>query len=293
MRESVSFPSHGVKCAAWFYQPENQRPLATIVVAHGLAGTREMRLDAYAERFAQAGFACLVFDYRYFGDSEGEPRQLLDIKQQQQDWQAAIAYVRSLPTTDPERIVLWGTSLSGAHVISIAASEPAIAAVIAQVPHLSGMAASEINSPGTALSLMAHGLYDKVRALLGLVPHYIMAITQDGKPGIISAPGEVGGYLKLAPAGREFDMRISARVVIDATLYSPVRNLRDLRMPVLMQVGTNDLTTPEKPALDECPKYQNIDLRQYAMGHFEPYIEPGFSRIIEDQLSFLRKCFSQ
>ena len=51
-----------------------------IVMAHGLGGTRRMRLTAFAERFVAEGYACLVFDYRYFGDSEGQPRQLLDIK---------------------------------------------------------------------------------------------------------------------------------------------------------------------------------------------------------------------
>ena len=46
-------------------------------MAHGFSGVREQRLDAYAERFAQAGLAVLVFDYRHFGASGGEPRQLL------------------------------------------------------------------------------------------------------------------------------------------------------------------------------------------------------------------------
>ncbi|MGI5132359.1 hypothetical protein ACQEVB_36525 [Pseudonocardia sp. CA-107938] len=36
-------------------------------MAHGLGGIRQMRLDAYAERFAAAGYACLVSDYRHFG----------------------------------------------------------------------------------------------------------------------------------------------------------------------------------------------------------------------------------
>jgi len=49
------------------------------VLAHGFGGVREARLDAFAERFGDAGLAALVFDYRYFGASTGEPRQLIDI----------------------------------------------------------------------------------------------------------------------------------------------------------------------------------------------------------------------
>ena len=62
-----------------------------VVLAHGWTGVREQRLDAYAERFAGAGLAALVFDYRHFGASSGEPRQLLDVKRELADWQAAIA----------------------------------------------------------------------------------------------------------------------------------------------------------------------------------------------------------
>ena len=110
------FDSHGVSCAAWLYRPEaGERSSAVpcVVLAHGFAGTREARLDAYAERFAQAGMAALVFDYRNFGASGGEPRQLLDIGLQLEDWKAAVAFARSLEGIDPERVALWGTSFSG------------------------------------------------------------------------------------------------------------------------------------------------------------------------------------
>ena len=72
-----------------------------------------MRLDAYAERFCAAGYACLVFDYRNFGDSEGQPRQLLDIGMQLADWAAAMAYAQTPGAIDQKRIGLWGTSFGG------------------------------------------------------------------------------------------------------------------------------------------------------------------------------------
>ncbi len=71
-----------------------------VVMAHGFGGTRTARLDAFAERFAAAGLAAVVFDYRYFGDSTGEPRQLIDIKRQIDDWRAAVAFTRTLPEVD-------------------------------------------------------------------------------------------------------------------------------------------------------------------------------------------------
>ena len=81
-REDVGFRSHGARCAAWLYRPAGDGPHPCVILAHGFGGTREARLWAYAERFRDAGIAALVFDYRHFGDSEGEPRQLIDIRRQ-------------------------------------------------------------------------------------------------------------------------------------------------------------------------------------------------------------------
>ena len=81
-RLDVEFLAEGSRCKAWLYLPKTKKPAPVIVMAHGLGSTRVMRLGAYAERFRDLGYACLVFDYRHFGDSEGEPRQLLDVNKQ-------------------------------------------------------------------------------------------------------------------------------------------------------------------------------------------------------------------
>src|SRR5919202_566943 len=112
-RTDDRFDSGDTDCAAWLY---GSLPAPLIVMGHGLGAVREMRLDAYAQRFAAAGFAALVFDYRHFGASGGEPRQLLDVRRQLEDWRAAVAFARTVDGIDPERVALWGTSFSGGHV---------------------------------------------------------------------------------------------------------------------------------------------------------------------------------
>src|SRR3712207_9379939 len=95
-REDTTFDSHGTRCAAWLYRPDGVVDPAIIVMGHGFGAIRVMRLDAYAERFARAGFAVLVFDYRGWGDSDGQPRRVLDISMQQQDWRGGAALARAL-----------------------------------------------------------------------------------------------------------------------------------------------------------------------------------------------------
>ncbi len=289
MKKNVKFKSKGTTCAAWLFQPEGDGPFPVVVMAHGLAGIKEMRLGAYAEKFCEAGFTCLVFDYRYFGESDGEPRQLLDISKQHEDWIAAVDYVRQLPQIDPTKVVLWGSSLSGGHVLKIASLIPSVTAVIAQVPHLNGFELLRMSSLSKSLALTLHGIYDKVCSLFGLAPHYILASSEPEKLSLMNAPGESAGYLNLVPDGRDFDSRVSARFALYVSMYSPIRQLRTLKMPVLIQVCTSDLTTPAKPAIDECPKLSNVQLKQYDTGHFQPYVEPMFSVVVADQLAFLKE----
>ena len=90
-RIDVGFSSGAERCAAWLYPGRGAGRRPCVILAHGFGGVREARLDAYAERFAGAGVTALVFDYRHFGGSDGDPRQLIDIPRQLDDWRAAIS----------------------------------------------------------------------------------------------------------------------------------------------------------------------------------------------------------
>jgi dienelactone hydrolase len=123
-RKELTFASGQDTCAAWFYPAaEHMGVRPVIVMAHGLTGTRRDRLGAFADRFAAAGIAALVFDYRGFGDSTGEP-DLFEPSRQLEDWRAAIAFTRSLPDIDPERVATFGSSLGGGNALAAAAEDP-------------------------------------------------------------------------------------------------------------------------------------------------------------------------
>ena len=139
-REEVRFRSGDDECGAWLFRPDGDEQGPCIVLAHGFGGTREARLDAYAERFCAAGYVALVFDYRHFGASSGKPRQLISIRGQRADWRAAVAYARELEGVDANRVVAWGTSFSGGYVIELAAADKRLVATIAQTPFTDGPA---------------------------------------------------------------------------------------------------------------------------------------------------------
>ena len=141
-RLDVDFESKGKTCRGWHFPPTDsggQRPC--IVMAHGFGVTRDCMLERYAERFAKEGFHVLLFDYRHFGDSDGEPRLLLSVRRQLADWQAAIDAARGLDGVDPGRIATWGSSFSGGHALVAAAKDGRVAAVSSQGPMMDGWVA--------------------------------------------------------------------------------------------------------------------------------------------------------
>lgn len=105
-RLDITIPSEGEQLAAWLYLPESTKPAPVIVMAHGLGAVRTMRLDAFAEKYCEQGYACLVFDYRFFGDSSGEPRQLLNVKKQLEDWANAVKFAQQEKRVDTSKVIV-------------------------------------------------------------------------------------------------------------------------------------------------------------------------------------------
>lgn len=288
-RADATFDSGGWSCAAWVYRPEGEGPLPVVVLAHGWTGVREQRLDAYAERFAQAGLACVVFDYRHFGASGGLPRQLLDIGRQLEDWRAAVRFARSLPFADPERVALWGTSFSGGHVQDIAAEDPRVAAVIAQVPFADGLRNLPRLGIAASLRLTAAGLRDQVRALMGRPPQMLASVGPPGSLAVMTTPDAEPGFRAIDPPGSSWRNEAAARVALRVASYRPGRRAGAIRCPILYALAEADEITPPDLALAAAQRAPQAEVRRYPGGHFDLYTGAGFERVVADQIAFLRR----
>ena len=138
MRQDLEFEAGGVTLRGWLYTPDGANgPVPTVVMAHGFSAVKEMYLDRFAEVFADAGLAALVFDNRNFGASDGEPRQEIDPIAQMRDYRHAITYALTLDGVDGNRVGAWGTSLAGGHVLVVGAIDRRVGCVVAQVPTIS------------------------------------------------------------------------------------------------------------------------------------------------------------
>lgn len=183
-RERVSFTSGTVNLRGYMYLPggSDLRPVPCVVLAHGFSGTVD-RWAAHATHFADGGIATVIFDYRNFDESEGEPRQLVEIAGQQQDIRSAVEFVRRRPEIDPERVALFGNSLGGPSRRGRGRRRPPHRAVIAQIPYNGFPKRKDTRrSLGRKpeMKLLAAIFWDALRAKLHLKPYYIQTL---GRPG--------------------------------------------------------------------------------------------------------------
>jgi dienelactone hydrolase len=289
-REDVRFRSGDAECAGWLFRPEAAGGDAgCVVIAHGFGGVKEARLGAYAERFAAAGSAALVFDYRHFGDSGGEPRLLIDIRRQQADWRAAIAYARALEGVDGGRIALWGTSFSGGHVIELATEGDDYAAVIAQSPYTDGIAT--LRSAGLAdnVRMSRAAIADVIGAAFGDPPRLMPVVAPPGHLAAMNSPDAEPGYLALFPPGYAWPNRFIPRATLPLPGYRPVARAHKVRAPLLVQVMSDDAVTPPGPARKVAERAPRGELVEYEGGHFDIYVGEPFERAVGDQIAFLRR----
>jgi fermentation-respiration switch protein FrsA (DUF1100 family) len=286
-RLDVTFRSGGIDCAAWLYRPDRDGPLPLVVMAHGFSATRELGLEPYAERFCAAGIGVLLFDYRHFGASAGEPRQLLSIARQHADYHAAIAYARELDWVDPNRVALFGSSFSGGHVLAVAAADQRIAAVVSQCPFTDALASLPKLGPANIARATLAGIRDLLHAATGRQPLYIPAVGPPGSFAVMTTPDALPGFQALVPAQTRWENRVAARIAVLIGTYRPGRLAAKVSCPALFCVCETDSLAPAATTLKLSAAAPRGEIKRYPVGHFDIYLGEPFERAVSDQTEFL------
>jgi len=267
---------------------EAGKPVPVIVMAHGFGANKLMGLAKYADAFASIGYACLVFDYRRWGASDGVPRHILIVKDQLEDYRTVIRYAREQPQFDSERVVVWGSSFSGGHSITLAA-EPTVNvfAAIAQCPYTGSTAPIKVTT--SFLKTIFYASTDVIKQTLGMKPSYIPGVAEPGKVGGLTEDGSLEGLYAICDNKEDFPNEISASSLLQIPSYQPVATASAIKCPLLLIAPTQDnlclLPSAEK-VVELAPKGEILKLDT---GHFDVY--PGQSHweaSIESMLVFLK-----
>lgn len=133
MEKPVRFYSEAVPMAGVLFLPDDLARGETrpgIVLCHGFTAVKEVLLPELARRLAQLGYVVLIFDYRFLGESGGEPRRQIIPLLQIEDIRNAVTFLQYQPEVNPERVGLLGVSLGGANVSYAAGVEKRVKATV-------------------------------------------------------------------------------------------------------------------------------------------------------------------
>jgi uncharacterized protein len=297
MRRDVSFRSKGLLCRGWLYVPDGLaagKTAPAVVMAHGFSGVKEMFLPRFAERFAAAGMVVLVFDYRYLGESEGEPRGQILPLEQQEDYRNAITWVAQQPEVDAARIGIWGTSYSGGHVLHVAAFDTRVRAVVAQVPAISTwrQVLSMVGREGLRGLLEFVGTDRLMRFDNGTV-NYIKVVSTEGEFAALATPDAVEWFQRaastMAPTWRNEVTMESIERLLE---YDPAGAIELIApTPLLMITADQDLLIPLDVVRSAFARAaEPKELLVLPCRHFDVYdTEPFFSQDVSVATEWFRK----
>lgn len=298
--DTISFDSRGTRCEAWYLSAESDalttvRGRPCVVMGHGFGATRDAGLLPFAEQFAAAGCDVLVFDYRGFGTSDGAPRQDINHIRHRQDYHAAVTAARARTGVDPSRIVAWGSSYSGGHVIVVAAQDPTIRAVISQGAAMDGLAAligtQRSGGPSKTVKMTGAALRDLRGAALRRSPVTIPVVGPVGSDAVISAPGAEAGYQAIM--GPTFRNEMCARGVLRIGFNRPVRSAGKLTCPAFIVIAEQDNIAPVSAVHKVAQRIgDKAEVLSLDCGHFDIYVGEIFDRSVAAQVAFLRRVLA-
>lgn len=275
---------------AWLYLPDGSAPHPTVVMAHGIGGIKAGGLAPFAESFVDAGFAAIVFDYRHWGGSSGQPRNLLSVRRERQDYRTVLSWARRHEALDVDRLFIWGTSFAGMHIVELAATEPGLAGAIAQCPLVDGLAAVTNVPVARGLRLTATALADIAGTWMGREPRLVPISVPPNEFGLIATDDALEGLHRLDPGDGSWPNDITARSVIDIAVHRPVRKARRIGCPILMVVAEQDTMAPTAPAVRVAARAARGELYRSRGGHYDVY-EGGLdhTNVVRVEVDFLRR----
>ncbi|MBI9049708.1 MAG: alpha/beta fold hydrolase [Anaerolineaceae bacterium] len=294
-REDIEYYVDDIMVSGWYYTPTKNANHACVIFSHGLCGTKDMELEKYAIKFTNEGYAVLLYDYRYFGESGGEPRQLFGGTYQYDDLKGAIKYARSRDDVDEDKIFLWGTSAGAGYGVSIASEDDKIAGVIAQCGAYDHKEDNQMyfDRLGIAyyLKLFIHGQRDKGRSRFGLSVHKFPAYGKEGTIAVMAGMGIYEGIQRLAENSTTFKNELCGRVALLPHAPDSTKRALEGKCKVMVLVCKNDMLVSPKTHIRMVENLgERAVVKKYDSGHFDIYFGDLFEKATNDQLDFFGNC---
>ena len=128
----INFKSQGLNLVGNIYYPaefQENKSYPAIIVSGSWTTVKEQMAGLYAQKLAENGFITLAFDFRNFGESEGEPRFYENPSLKKEDIKNAVTYLQSLAEVDNEKIGAFGVCAGSMYTLMAASEDKRIKSV--------------------------------------------------------------------------------------------------------------------------------------------------------------------
>ncbi|KXJ87876.1 Alpha/Beta hydrolase protein [Microdochium bolleyi] len=289
----VDFKTYdGLKLVGTLYSAGEKRP--TVIMTTGFSGARTQFIPDFAARFQAAGITVLAYDNRNLGDSEGVPRGEVDPLLQSRDYHDAFNFATTLPEVDADKIVYWGTSMSGGTAAYAAVLNKRLAGVILQVPYMSGewVSLTAGSSPNGLIGERGHAVATGTPSRIPAFSTTTKAGPELAKQAVLSDPSSVPFTDEMTRRGWDWDEQVTVQSMAYCAMFEPLAYVHRISpTPLLMVVAGNDTTTPTHLQLDGFARAREPKTVRLFTGetHFSMYFGEPFERNIKAQIDWLKQ----
>ncbi|KAF4952808.1 hypothetical protein FGADI_6469 [Fusarium gaditjirri] len=251
---AVEFKTYdGVKLQGTFYAAGEKRPCILMTT-----GWRKVSVPArLCPAISSRRVWCNVVYNRNFGESEGVPRNEVEPDMHARDYFDAFNYATTLAEVDPSRIVYWGSSMSGGNVIKAAALNSNVAAVIAQVPFVSGDGLSRVSRqpPVTLVMERGNAVATGKPTMIPTYPELRDGAVHDNPGAVLAGPSAVKFIEEMVRRGYSWAETVTAQSVANCSLSEPLAYVHRISpTPLLMIVADNDTITDTRSQFEAFEK---------------------------------------
>lgn len=137
--KKVTFNSAGLNLVGDLYYPanfESGRTYPAVIINGTWTSVKEQMESLYAQQFAAQGYIALAFDFRNYGESEGQPRFYESPQMKKEDIINAVTFMSNLPEVDADKIASIGVCAGAMYTLMAAAEDPRIKVVATAAPWL-------------------------------------------------------------------------------------------------------------------------------------------------------------
>ncbi|HHQ9862006.1 TPA: conjugative transfer relaxase/helicase TraI [Escherichia coli] len=256
------------------------------IALEGTEGIRNVLLPSFANAFTEAGFATITFDYRGFGESEGERGRLVPAMQTE-DIISVINWAEKQVCIDNQRIGLWGTSLGGCHVFNAAAQDKRVKSIVSQLAFADGevLVTGEMNELEKASFLSTLNKMAEKKKNTG--KEMFVGVTR-----VLSDNESKVFFEKVKGQYPEMDIKIPFLTVMETLQYKPAESAAKVQCPVLVVIAGQDSVNPPEQgrALYDAVASGTKELYEEADAcHYDIYKGAFFERVAAVQTQWFKK----